>query len=101
MRIEQAVQGNAARTMPPVHTERLTHLSEEKSMAASRKSSDRERNSAKSAAPKGGGRSRKTSPGSKDPKRTSNPLTHIRFGSAGSGGAEFEPIRGSSKKRGR
>jgi hypothetical protein len=36
------------------------------------------------------------------PKRTGNPLTHIRFGSAGSGGAEFDPIgRSSSKKRAR
>lgn len=71
-------------------------------MAASRKSSDRERNSAKSSSrSNGGGRSRKAAPGSKDPKRTSNPLTHIRFGSAGSGGAEFETIKGSSKKRSR
>jgi hypothetical protein len=71
-------------------------------MAASRKSSDRERNSAKgSARSNGGGRSRKAAPGPKDPKRTGNPLTHIRFGSAGSGGAEFEPIGKSSKKRAR
>ena len=71
-------------------------------MAASRKSSDRERSSAKSSSKSsGGGRSRKAAPGPKDPKRTSNPLTHIRFGSAGSGGAEFEPIKGSSKKRAR
>jgi len=46
-------------------------------------------------------RSRKAAPGPKDPKRTGNPLTHIRFGSAGSGGAEFDPISGSSKKRAR
>lgn len=72
-------------------------------MAASRKSSDRERNSAKagSARSNAGGRSRKAAPGSKDPKRTGNPLTHIRFGSAGSGGAEFEPVGRSSKKRAR
>ena len=73
-------------------------------MAASRKSSDRERNSAKGGGPaksNGGGRSRKAAPGPKDPKRTGNPLTHIRFGSAGSGGAEFDPSSGSSKKRAR
>jgi len=72
-------------------------------MAAYRKSSDRERSSAKAPATKstGGGRSRKAAPGPKDPKRTSNPLTHIRFGSAGSGGAEFEPVGRPSKKRAR
>lgn len=70
-------------------------------MAASRKSSDRERDSAKSASrSNNGGRSRKAAPGPKDPKRSSNPLTHIRFGSAGSGGAEFEPVStNKSKKR--
>ena len=69
-------------------------------MAASRKSSDRERNSAKSASRSNtGGRSRKAAPGPKDPKRSSNPLTHIRFGSAGSGGAEFEPISTNKPKK--
>ena len=71
-------------------------------MAASRKSSDREKSSAKGSAKSNtGGRSRKAAPGPKDPKRTGKPLTHIRFGSAGSGGAEFEPIDRPSKKRAR
>jgi hypothetical protein len=69
-------------------------------MAASRKSAD-QRGSTKGSTRSKGGPSRKAAPGPKDPKRTSNPLTHIRFGSAGSGGAEFEPIKGSSKKRAR
>ncbi|HEV8214313.1 MAG TPA: hypothetical protein VGP95_00715 [Gemmatimonadaceae bacterium] len=63
---------------------------------ASGKSSDRRSNSAKRSTRTNSGPSRKTA-GSKDPKRTSNPLTHIRFGSAGSGGAEFEPIVSSPR----